>query len=90
MTFLTLQDIGQRVRAVRKARGMRQADLAEAAQVSRYTVIKLERGQLVDINVKTLSAILLSLGLELRVVQTPPSGLPILGESRDDAFGEPR
>jgi transcriptional regulator with XRE-family HTH domain len=59
---------------------MRQADLAEAAGVSRYTIIKLELGQLADINLKTLLAILAPLGLELRLAAARPTGLPVLGE----------
>ena len=37
-------ELGQRIRAVRKSRGLNQTQLAERAGVSRPTVSKLERG----------------------------------------------
>jgi transcriptional regulator with XRE-family HTH domain len=80
MSSPALVDLGSRVRAARRARGWRQQDLAEAAGVARYTVVKLERGKLADVNYKTLVSILEALGLELRVAETSASGLPILGE----------
>ena len=80
MTYVSLQALGEQVRLSRMARHMRQVDLAKTAGVSRYTVIKLERGQLADINFKTLTAIVQALGLELRLMAQAPSGLPVLGE----------
>ena len=77
----SLGEIGSRVRNVRRERGMRQVDLAALAGISRYTLIKLERGQLADVMYKTLLAILAPLGLELRVEAGRPTGLPVLGES---------
>ena len=76
----SLSEIGIEVRVARRASGLRQRDLADAAGVSRFTVIKLERGQLSDINFKTLVAILAPLRLELRLSAMKVSGLPVLGE----------
>ncbi len=38
-------ELGRRVRAARRARGMTQRDLATAAKISRDSLVKLERGQ---------------------------------------------
>jgi len=77
---MSLSKVGADIREARGQRGFTQQQLAEAAGVSRYTVIKLEKGSASDIQYKTLAAILAVLGLELSVIEQPVSGLPVLGE----------
>ncbi len=76
---MTLIEVGQIILADRKARGLTQKMLAERAGVSRYTLIKLERGQADDIQFKILSAILSELHLTLAVTDMPVSGITVLG-----------
>ena len=76
---MTLIEVGQIILADRKARGLTQKMLAERAGVSRYTLIKLERGQADDIQFKILSALLSELHLTLAVTDMPVSGITVLG-----------
>jgi len=80
MTLIALPELGRIVRARRLELGATQAALAAAAGVSRFTLIKLERGQLQDINFMTVLAVLRSLRLTLTVSEVGPVGLPIFGE----------
>jgi transcriptional regulator with XRE-family HTH domain len=80
MSSHPLDDLGRRVRAARRAAGLRQSDLAARAGVSRYTLVKLEGGRLTDVNFKTLVSILEPLGLELRLGERRATGLAVLGE----------
>ena len=59
------QEIGSRVKAARKMRGMTQAALAEAIDMSFETVSNLERGKTAP-NFNTLSDIATALGVELK------------------------
>ncbi len=77
---MNLQHIGQTVHEARKQRGITQLELAELAQVSRYTLIKLENGTASDIQFKTLAAILAALRMEITVIDWPVSGLRVLGD----------
>lgn len=76
-----MSEVGQAIRQARIQRGLTQRQLAGAAGVSRYTIIKLEKESAGDIQYKTLAAILDALGLELTVTERPVSGLPVLGDS---------
>lgn len=78
---VNLQEIGQLIQRTRKARGLTQAALAAQAHVSRYTLLRLEKGAASDIQFKTLAAILLVLRLQITVTELPVSGVRILGES---------
>ncbi len=80
--IMKLSEIGQVVRANRKALGFSQQTLAERAHVSRFTLIKLENGSASDIQLKTLAAILAELRLKLTVSEIPVSGVQILGEDQ--------
>ena len=59
----TMQMISDRVRELRRARGLDQRELASRAGVSMQTVSNLETGRLRDLKVSTLSALARSLGV---------------------------
>ena len=65
MTIDLKQEIGSRVKAARKMRGMTQAALAEAIDMSFETVSNLERGKTAP-NFNTLSDIATALDVELK------------------------
>jgi transcriptional regulator with XRE-family HTH domain len=58
--------VGRIVRALRQRRGWRQVDLARAAGVSQPVVSRLENGQLRDLPVGTVEAIIEALGARCR------------------------
>lgn len=59
--------IGRSVRALRRRRGWRQADLAHAAGTSQTTIGRIERGEGDRVPPRTLDRILQALGARLRV-----------------------
>jgi len=63
----SVRKIGRVVAATRADRGLRQADLARKAGLSRATIDALENGRASDIGVSRLSRILSVLGLELSI-----------------------
>jgi transcriptional regulator with XRE-family HTH domain len=79
---VNLPEIGQAIRRARRVAKLSQQALAQRAEVSRYTLIKLERGQVDDVQFKTLAAILVELDLLLAVVPRSLTGLPVLGEKQ--------
>ena len=62
-----LQELGYEIRKARAARGLTQAQLAQAAGLSRTTLNQLENGLFPDLGVKKVQAILDHLGLDLSV-----------------------
>jgi transcriptional regulator with XRE-family HTH domain len=76
---LRLQELGQAIRKARLARGRTQADLAQAAGVSRTTMNLLENGLFPDIGVRKAQAILDQLGFELHVRPVRRRRLDYLG-----------
>ena len=70
-------ELGSRIRAVRKARGLNQNQLAERAGLSRQTVSIFERGN--DVNVDSFLSILRALDLldALSVAIPEPSVSPM-------------
>ena len=56
-------DIGNRIRAVRKAANISQEGLARRADVSLNVVSRLERGEIVDPHASTLTRIAVGLGV---------------------------
>ena len=80
---MTLSEIGQIILANREAHGLTQTALANRAGVSRYTLIKLEKGQADDVQFKILSAILVELHLCLTVTDMPVSGITVLGDKTE-------
>jgi transcriptional regulator with XRE-family HTH domain len=67
MSMIALEDIGKEIGTARKAKGLRQADLAARSGVSRATIDALENGRASDIGYSRLARILAVLGLELRL-----------------------
>lgn len=65
---MTIMDLGQAIRAARKARGWSQADLAEQAGLSRPTIARAETGR--DISTATLSKIASALQLTVELGPT--------------------
>lgn len=59
------RELGQAIRALRRARGWTQADLARVAGISRPALIRLERGE--SVRVSTLLDVLTFLGARIRV-----------------------
>ena len=64
---MRLQELGHTIRKARLARRRTQANVAQAAGVSRTTLNLLENGLFPDIGVRKAQAILDQLGLELHV-----------------------
>lgn len=64
---MDLEEIGARLRAARKARGLTQTALGERAGVSRAQIDRLENGRLADVGVAALGRLLAVVGLELRL-----------------------
>lgn len=75
---MKLHEIGQRVKSLRKAKGITQENLAKLSGISRVTLGKIEKGELGSVSVKTLDVILSSLGYELDINLTTGYGLPSL------------
>jgi transcriptional regulator with XRE-family HTH domain len=75
--------LGERIRAVRMARGISQEALARGADVSLNLVNKLERGVITDPHYSTLSGIASALGVSVEdLVREPvPLGEPPKEES---------
>ncbi len=64
---MRLQELGHEIRKARLARALTQAQLAEAAGLSRTTLNQLENGLFPDLGVKKVQTILDRLGLDLTV-----------------------
>ena len=77
---MKLDEIGMRVRSLRKDKGLTQKQLADIAGISRVTLGKLERAQLGAITLKTFDIILDALGYEIDVKRKNSFGLPSLDE----------
>jgi transcriptional regulator with XRE-family HTH domain len=83
----TVAQIGQAVAAARSSAGLRQADLANRAGLSRATIDALENGRASDIGVSKLSRLLASLGLELAIrpaTNERPTLDELMKEASDD------
>lgn len=79
---MKLFEIGSKIRDLRKENCMTQSELSSKAGISRVTLGKLERGEVVGITVKTLDLILDSLGFEIEFKNKQGFGLPTLDEIR--------
>tara|TARA_R110000751_G_scaffold138868_3_gene242635 strand:- start:8772 stop:9077 length:306 start_codon:yes stop_codon:yes gene_type:complete len=69
---MDIYDIGETIRNHRRAKGMRQVDLAAAAGVSRSTLNALENGKLHELGIRKIGTLLAILGLRL----TTEAGTP--------------
>ena len=77
---MKLDEIGIRIKVLRKNKGLTQKQLAEIAGISRVTLGKLERAQLGSITLKTIDIILDALGYELDFKSKNSFGLPALDD----------
>lgn len=77
---MKLFEIGDKIRILRKDKGMTQLELAKKSNISRVTLGKLERGEVVGITVKSLDIILFNLGFEIEFKSLEGFGLPTLNE----------
>jgi len=82
--MLTIGQIGVAIATARNFAGLRQADLAAKAGLSRATIDALENGRASDIGVSKLSRVLASLGLEL-AVRSATNERPTLDELMKEA-----
>lgn len=73
---MRLQELGYEIRKARAARGLTQAQLAQAAGLSRTTLNQLENGLFPDLGVKKVQSILDRLGLDLAVEPAQKSRRP--------------
>ena len=77
---MKLDEVGAKIKALRKEKGLTQEQLAAIAGISRVTLGKLERAQLGSITLKTIDIILDALGYELEFKRKNTFGLPGLDE----------
>jgi transcriptional regulator with XRE-family HTH domain len=79
---LKLFEIGQKIKEVRKEKGITQETLANISAISRVTIGKLERGQMGSVSIKTLDIILDALDYEIDIKEKDKYsfGLPTLDE----------
>jgi HTH-type transcriptional regulator/antitoxin HipB len=70
----TLAEMGKAVAEQRKARGLKQSEVARRSGVTRETLLRFERGQLSELGSRKLLMILAVLGLELNFSEVGSSG----------------
>lgn len=77
---MKLYEIGTEIKKLRKNKQITQGQLAAIAGISRVTLGKLERGEMVSVSIKTLALILdaLSFEIEFKLKQSNSFGLPDL------------
>ncbi len=77
---MKLYEIGHEIKKLRKIEGLTQEQLSKLADISRVTLGKLERGEVVSISIKTLDIILnrLSYEIEFKPKDSNSFGLPSL------------
>ena len=81
---MKLFEIGNEIKKLRKEKKITQAQLAESSGISRVTLGKLERGEVVSVSVKTLDLILnaLSYEIDFKSKNMDSYGLPELDSIR--------
>ncbi len=73
---MKLEEIGYAVRRSRLSRGLTQAQLAAAANITRTTLNQLENGAIKDLGIRKVITLLDQLGLAFLIDQTPPGKPP--------------
>ena len=63
--MVDIEEVGEQLRARRKALGMSQTEVAALNRVNRVTLSRLEHGKLPEIGIRKVMAISATLGLEL-------------------------
>ncbi len=81
---MQLHELGTKIKALRKEKGLTQEQLSKQSGISRVTLGKLERGEVSSVSIKTLDLILSALSYEIGFISNNSDsfGLPVLGESR--------
>ncbi|MDQ7042466.1 MAG: helix-turn-helix transcriptional regulator [Sulfurimonas sp.] len=69
---MILSEIGNKVRVLRKEKGMSQETLAKMVGLSRNTLSKLENGYIANISIVALDRVLNKLGYELEIKSRNP------------------
>jgi transcriptional regulator with XRE-family HTH domain len=77
---MKLQEIGPKIKELRKDKGFTQENLSKISGISRITLGKLERGGVASISIRTLYIILNTLGFEIELKSKQGFGLPTLDE----------
>ncbi|UCN01321.1 helix-turn-helix domain-containing protein [Sulfurimonas sp. SWIR-19] len=72
---MNLLELGTKVKELRKEKGITQEALAKQVKISRATLSKLENGNIAQVSIVTLSAILNRLGYELDIKPSNPFSL---------------
>ena len=67
-----LLELGEKIKTIRKERGLSQEELAKKVGISRPTLSKLENNYLANISVVILDKILNELGYELDINERNP------------------
>jgi len=67
-----LSNLGKRIKALRKEKGLTQEALAQEVGLSRATLSKLENGYLANVSIATLDNVLSILGYELELSAKNP------------------
>lgn len=77
---MQLQEIGPKIKKLRKDKALTQEHLSKIAGISRVTLGKLERGEASSISIKTLDIILNALSYEIDIKSNNSNsfGLPSL------------
>src|SRR5437870_4496202 len=73
---MNLEEIGHEIRRFRLGRGLTQAQLADAAHITRTTLNQLENGAINDLSIRRLKAVLDQLDLRLLIDKTPQPRQP--------------
>ena len=63
--MVDIEEVGEQLRAWRRALGMSQTDVAALNRINRVTLSRLENGKLPEIGIRKVMAICATLGLEL-------------------------
>lgn len=64
---MKLSEIGPKIKELRKDKKLTQMQLAKTAGISRVTLGKLERGEVVSISIATFDLVLHALGYEIDI-----------------------
>lgn len=77
---MKLYEIGPKIKELRKLKNITQEELALKANISRVTLGKLERGEVANVSIKVLDALLNCLNYEINFTSSQGFGLPTLDE----------
>lgn len=85
---MKLYEIGNRIKELRKDKGLTQENLANISGISRVTLGKLERGEVSAVSIKILDILLdtLSYEIDIKSKNTDSFGLPSLDKVLENKF----